>query len=152
MLDELFSAGLDRSIVCSSFNTSYCCQTCGTTKEAFAGNVTDPILNLDIEQSISSALLKRLSGDVVTVHCANCHSDQKCVELSSFSNLPNILIIRLRRDQFDGSQGSRRIGKRVVCERKLTIGQNTNIPPFTYHLIAVSHHQGPSLSNGHYTH
>ena len=153
VLNDLFSAGVNRSLVCSSLNTSYRCQACGTTKQAFAGNVEEPILDLDVDQSISSALQKRLSGDIVTVHCDSCHSDQECAEQLSFSNLPDILVIRLRRDQFERSQGPRRLGKIVKCERDLAVGsgEGENIPPAKYHLIAVSHHMGQSSSKGHYT-
>ena len=70
----------------------------------------------------------------------------------SFINLPDILILRLRRDQFVRNQGGGRLGEQVNCERCLTVGlgEGGNTPPATYHLVAVCHHTGQSLASGHF--
>ena len=153
ILDELFSAGVDKSVVCYSLSTSYRCQVCGTTKPSFFSDVKESILHLDVCESISTALLTRLSGDIVSVRCDPCQSNQQCVEQLSFSNLPDILIIRLRRDQFQEGRGSSRSGSEVECDRRLTIGSGLGecVSLATYQLVAVSHHSGKSLSSGHYT-
>ena len=98
-------------------------------------------------------MLTRLSGDIVSVRCDPCQSDQQCVEQLSFSNLPDVLIIRLRRDQFQEGRGSSRSGSEVECDRRLTIGSGLgeSVSLATYQLVAVSHHSGKSLSSGHYT-
>ena len=152
VLDDLFSAGVERSVVCSSFATSYRCQACGITKPAFTNDVAESILNLEVCQSISTALMQRLSGSLVTRYCDECRSDQICVEMLSFMNLPDILILRLRRDQFVRNQGGGRIAEQVNCDRCLTVGlgEGGNTPPATYHLVAVCHHTGQSLASGHF--
>ena len=152
VLDDLFSAGVERSVVCSSFATSYRCQACGITKPAFTNDVAESILNLEVCQSISTALMQRLSGSLVTRYCEECRSDQICVEMLSFINLPDILILRLRRDQFVRNQGGGRIAEQVNCDRCLTVGlgEGGNTPPATYHLVAVCHHTGQSLASGHF--
>ena len=92
-------------------------------------------------------------GGTVTVHCNKCNSNQDCTEQSSFLNLPDVLIFRIRRDQFMGGQGAYRSGRQMEYERHLTIGsrEGENITPTTYHLVAVSHHVRQSFSSSHYT-
>ena len=131
--------------MCSSLATSYRCQVCMTTKPSFVSDVKEPILHLDVSDSVSSALQTRLSGDIVSVYCETCKSDQLRVEQLSFSSLPDVLILRLRRDQFEEGQGARRSGSNMECERRLTVSSTL------YQLVAVSHHIGQSLSSGHYT-
>ena len=152
VLNELISAGVDRKLVCYSFATSYRCQVCNTTRKAFLGEVGETILNLGARDSISSALLERLSGGVITRDCNSCGSDQKCIEQLSFSELPDVLILRLRRDQFDEGRGEHRVGRTVLCDRELVIGcgQRDEVCSETYQLIAVIHHIGRSSSSGHY--
>ena len=81
--------------MCSSFATSYRCQACGITKPSFTNDVAESILNLEVCQSVSTALIQRLSGSLVTRYWDECRSDQICVEMLSFINLPDILILRL---------------------------------------------------------
>ena len=153
VLIELLLAGVDKAVLCSSFTTLYLCPKCRTSKPAFNGTIEEPIINLDVCDSLSIALEKRLSGGTVTVHCNKCNSNQDCTEQSSFLNLPDVLIFRIRRDQFMGGQGAYRSGRQMEYERHLTIGsrEGENITPTTYHLVAVSHHVRQSFSSSHFT-
>ena len=153
VLNELLSAGVNREVVCSSLTTSYRCLVCHTTKPAYVGEVVEPIINLSVRDSLSTALRDRLSGGTVTVRCDSCNSNQDCIEQSSFLNLPDVLIFRIRRDQFSGVGGGYRSGIKMEYERNLTInsGEGEGTSSAAYHLIAVSHHVGQSFSSGHYT-
>ena len=135
--------------MCSSLIPSYCCLVCRTTKPALGGAVEEPVLHLKACKSLSVALRKRLLGGKVTRFCESCNSNQECIEQSSFSHLPDILILRIRRDQFVKGEGGCRLGRIVECDRHLTISlqDGDKISSTTYHLIAVSHH----LPKGHYT-
>ena len=94
-----------------------------------------------------------LLGDRVTLFCESCNSNQECIEQLSFSHLPDILILKIRRDQFVKGKGARRLERTVECDRHLSISlqDGDEISSTKYHLIAVSHHLGQSLSKGHYT-
>ena len=153
VLNELLSAGVNKVVVCSSLTTSYRCLVCHATKPAYAGEVVEPIINLSVRDSLSTALRDRLSGGTVTVRCDSCNSNQDCIEQSSFLNLPDVLIFRIRRDQFSGVGGGYRSGIKMEYERNLTInsGEGEGTSSAAYHLIAVSHHVGQSFSSGHYT-
>ena len=67
--------------------------------------------------------------------------------------MPDVLILRIRRDQFVNGAGACRLGRIVECDRHLSIKSQDEdkISSTTYHLIAVSHHLGQSVSKGHYT-
>ena len=52
VLDALFSAGVDRSLVCHTFAISYRCQVCCTTTKPFVDEVGESILNLVASDSI----------------------------------------------------------------------------------------------------
>ena len=153
VLNELLSTGVNREVVCSSLTTSYRCLVCHTTKPAYVGEVPEQIINLSVRDSLSTALRDRLSGGTVTVRCDSCNSNQDCIEQSSFLNLPDVLIFRIRRDQFSGVGGGYRSGIKMEYERNLTInsGEGEGTSSAAYHLIAVSHHVGQSFSSGHYT-
>ena len=147
VLDSLISAGLDKKRVCHSLFMSYRCQNCGLTKPAHTNEVSEQILNLNVQESIATALMTRLSGDFVTVYCDSCKSNQQCIEQLAFSELPDVFVMRLRRDQVEG-----RLSEEVRCDRKLSIGpEDLDAPMVTYHLTAVVHHLGQSLLHGHYT-
>ena len=147
VLNDLKSAGLDNQRVSYTLFISFCCQKCGSTWPAHTV-VAEQILHLSVQESIVSALKILLSGDVVTVHCKSCKSNQQCVEKVGFSELPDVFVMRLRRDQFEG-----RLGQEVDCNRKLSIGTDkSDGPQITYSLTSVVHHIGQSsLSSGHYT-
>ena len=147
VLDNLISSGLDKKRVCYSLFTSYHCQNCGSTRPAHTNEVSEQILDLVVQESIVKALITRLSGDLVIVYCDSCKSNQQCVEQTAFSELPDVFVMRLRRDQVEG-----RLGQEVRCDRKLSIGpEDVDAPMVKYHLVAVVHHIGRSLSSGHYT-
>ena len=109
--------------------------------------MSEQILHLNVQESVADALVTRLSGDVLTVYCNSCESNQQCIEQSAFSKLPDVFVMRLRRDQAEG-----RLDQAVHCDHKLSIGpEDVNAPMVVYHLTSVVHHIGRSLSSGHYT-
>ena len=71
----------------------------------------------------------------------------------TFTNLPQVLIVRLQRAQFNVLNGAHRVGNAVTCERQLSIGSGIGegILPTNYQLMAVIHHLGESPTSGHYT-
>ena len=65
--------------------------------------------------------------------------------------LPNILILRLLRDQFDANLGvGVKLDTDVHCNKVLAIGSSSVQSPSVYHLTSVIHHTGDSLNKGHY--
>ena len=101
--------------------------------------------HLQVSESVSKSVQLLLSGSAVSRFCANCGKDQVCNEELTFTVLPDVLIFRLLRDQFDREKGiGVKLRDAVRCEKVLNIcSGDRQLPEFTtYHLTSVIHHTG----------
>ena len=153
VLEEISHVGNKRQLLATSFLKSSLCQVCGSPPQSPFNCPGELILNLNVWDSVANSLAMMLAGGVVHCHCNFCNTNQKFTEHLSFKNLPQVLIVRLQRAQFDFHSGERRVGDSVICDRQLTIStdENQDVSPAKYLLIAVIHHIGDSPSSGHYT-
>ena len=85
-----------------------------------------------------------LSGSEVSRFCANCNRNQICNAKLTFTILPDVLIFRLRRDQFSRKKGFEKLRDRVRCDKVVHIPSDDVLTPDTtsYDLISVIHHTG----------
>ena len=154
VLQELSKVRNAQQLLTSSFRHSYRCQVCLTSiPEPLVNHPGEQILHLEVWESVASSLSKMLSGDMVTRNCRPCGHDQEFFHQLTFTNLPQVLIVRLQRAQFNVLNGAHRVGNAVTCERQLSIGSGIGegILPTNYQLMAVIHHLGESPTSGHYT-
>ena len=153
VLEEVSKERNIHQLLASSFLHSYRCQVClHSLPEPASGYPGEHILHLEVWESVASSLSKMLSGDIVNRHCDSCGSNQDFSHQLTFTDLPEVLIVRLQRAQYNVLNGAHRIGDRVTCERQLSIGSGQGGQlPTRYQLMAAIHHIGESPSRGHYT-
>ena len=129
----------------------YSCQSCNTRAEGQDLRRPESVLNLQVSESVSASVQNLLAGSELLRHCQECKGDQMCTEERIFDLLPNILILRLLRDQFDANLGvGVKLDTDVHCNKVLAIGSSSVQSPSVYHLTSVIHHTGDSLNKGHY--
>ena len=131
----------------------YYCQSCNTREQGQDKKRPESVLNLQVSESVSASVQQLLAGSELKRYCQKCQSDQICTEERIFDLLPNVLILRLLRDQFDVNSGvGVKLDTDVHCDKVLTIGSSSvqSPVPSVYHLASVIHHTGDSLDKGHY--
>ncbi|XP_044868903.1 uncharacterized protein LOC123368295 isoform X2 [Mauremys mutica] len=80
-------------------------------------------------------------------YCETCRSKQKATSRYYFETLPQILVLNLKRYQFDGNQ-FRKLHYEVSVPFSLTLNSEEQ-PNAQYELFAVCHHKG-EIHGGHY--
>ena len=131
----------------------YSCQSCNTRAEGQDLRRPESVLNLQVSESVSASVQHLLAGGELLRYCQKCKRDQMCTEERTYDLLPNVLILRLLRDQFDTNLGvGVKLDTDVHCNKLLTIGSSSvqSPAPSVYHLTSVIHHIGDSLNKGHY--
>lgn len=119
-------------------------------------------LQLDIQalevRSVTDALkhltvAERITGDFSSPRGPNVTATKQVF----IETLPPVLILHLKRFQYDNTGGTQKIWKRIGYPLQLEIppeamSQNKRAgPPAKYRLIGVVYHHGKSASGGHYT-
>ena len=95
---------------------SYRCQSCGY-RETREGSPSNSMLNLQVSESVTISVQMMLSGGDVWRHCKECNTNRVQHSEQVFATLPDVLIIRLLRDQFDTQTGvSVKLRDKVRCD------------------------------------
>ena len=118
-----------------------------------ASEVQELVLSLEISDSVSTSLQILQSGFAASRRCETCGMDQQHFFTTNFGDLPEVLIIRLLRSDFNAhTKAPKKLGGEMICDKVLSIGSvlNSDSEPVKYHLSSVIHHTGTPI-NGHYT-
>ena len=149
VLQEVEKANGDSTLISTGLVTTYRCQVCGTRNRHV---LEERFLNLPLSDSVSVSLLSFKSGGLaLDKYCSKCKLKQNAYYECGFAHLPQVLVIRLERSQYDAqSRAHRKLGSKVVCDRFLSIGCDGATSPSEYKLSTVIHHSG-TPERGHYT-
>ena len=129
--------------------TSYRCNTCLTEQKPARSQ--DPSLVLPPGNSVSTSLLKFQAKEVITRNCFKCKQDRSCSSVTTFTDLPEVLVLNVRRSEFDPKSGvHRRLSGNVACDKTLSLTLDGDGPTVAYRLSSVIHHSG-TPEKGHYT-
>ncbi|KAH7335450.1 hypothetical protein B0J17DRAFT_670242 [Rhizoctonia solani] len=173
------------SIVVDYFQGQFCnqmqCLTCGqtsTTYNAFL-NLSVPIpvtkgaTKIPLEECIKALVGREFMDNADAWHCPRCKTARRAAKQLTFSRMPPVLIIHLKRFSFKGpfTDKLETLVEFPVKELDLTNympppltpdmdkdglerfssqDPRAQIPPYKYELYGVANHFG-SLSSGHYT-
>ena len=130
------------------------------TKCDYESNTYDPFLDLSLEisraHSVQKALQRFTTGEVLdgqnSYKCPKQNKMVRAVKRMTIEDIPNILIIQLKRFEF--SRSGRKISKHVDFDQTLDLSPYMSDAPekgsALYELYGVLVHQGYSMHSGHY--
>lgn len=104
---------------------------------------------------ISHSAVNDVTGALTASMHAGAVVGEKASSGSAIVVLPPVLLLHLKRFEYDPSYGVRKVQKRIAYEQELTISQRiaAAVPAAQrrYRLIGVVHHHGTDVQSGHYT-
>ena len=144
----------NKQLVGSHLVPCYSCLSCHHRVTVQGPSPKSNIVNIQVSESVSKSVQLLLAGSEVSRFCNNCNGDQICNEELTFTILPDVLIFRLLRDQYDKEKGVEvKLRDKVRCDKVLNIRSGHGQVPnhSVYHLTSVIHHTGANSSSGHCT-
>ena len=107
-------------------------------------------LTIPFASSIQNSIHKYL-GEQVKRRCWQCGTNRKCAVVTTFTNLPKILILRVNRCSFGKETGEHtKASAQINCNQEISLPLGNEGPTTAYKISSIIHHIGTS-SGGHYT-